>query len=448
MKKTRLYFVLAVILMFSLACGIPKIKKTSTPTPEPTTAVPSEEPTLAVPTQAASAKITADSSFEEILQILYDEEYISSTDGAIHELDDFEETTQLLDNYDWYYTDYSLDNFVLATHLKYEVADNNADLFNTGCGFIFRFQDSDNHYAITYDLDGSTQMWSYKNNEYTDEGTGSFPAPKVPKGEADLILIAEQDQITFFVDGEQAFQTKSNKFSGGKLAYVLMTGTDKSFGNRCSYSDTRILELPSSATGLSNTPIVDLGNNNSMTPDFKNALDMLKTDGAITTTNGDYFTLDDFDEKWAQIGWYQWYETGHSPGNFVIKADMTYASAIKTPDWASAGCGFVFRLQDSKNNYATFFAQDGNVYMWAYQNGKYVEKGRGYYGKHSVEGSANIIFAAEDNNFTFYVDGVKVFNKKDSAFSDGELFYSLQSGTNKDWGQHCTFTNVELLELP
>lgn len=178
-------------------------------------------------------------------------------------------------------------------------------------------------------------------------------------------------------------------------------------------------------------------------------IERLYNDKVISTTEGEYYTLPDFYEEWAQLGWYQWYETGHSPANFVLKADMEYETASTITDWPAAGCGFVFRLQDSDNNYAIFYTLDGYVYMWAYEDGKYVEKGRGYYGKPTIPaGSAEIMLVTEGDMTYFYVNGTQVFKKKDSAFLNGGLYYSVQSGTNKDFGQRCSFTNVELWQLP
>lgn len=178
-------------------------------------------------------------------------------------------------------------------------------------------------------------------------------------------------------------------------------------------------------------------------------IERLYNDKVISTTEGEYYTLPDFYEEWAQLGWYQWYETGHSPANFVLKADMEYETASTITDWPAAGCGFVFRLQDSDNNYAIFYTLDGYVYMWAYEDGKYVEKGRGYYGKPTIPaGSAEIMLVTEGDMTYYYVNGTQVFKKKDSAFLNGGLYYSVQSGTNKDFGQMCSFTNVELWQLP
>lgn len=182
---------------------------------------------------------------------------------------------------------------------------------------------------------------------------------------------------------------------------------------------------------------------------FLDELEILVNDGSISEIDGTLYQLDDFDEKWAQIGWYQWYDTGHSPANFVFKTNMQYDTASRTSNWAEAGCGIVFRLQDEDNNYAMFYALDGYIYMWAYDGGKFVEKGRGYYGKPTITaGSATLIFAAENDKFTAYVDGKKVFERKDSLFESGDFFYSLMSGTNKDYGQHCILSDSLLLELP
>jgi hypothetical protein len=44
----------------------------------------------------------------------------------------------------------------------------------------------------------------------------------------------------------------------------------------------------------------------------------LASEGLLENTAGTYSKLDDFNETWAQIGWYQWWNTGLAPTDFVI----------------------------------------------------------------------------------------------------------------------------------
>jgi hypothetical protein len=175
----------------------------------------------------------------------------------------------------------------------------------------------------------------------------------------------------------------------------------------------------------------------------------LYDEGFIKTTEGSFYKMDDFDESWAQIGWYRWWPTKYSPKNFVIMADATWESASKTANFDESGCGFVFHAEDVDNHLRAFLAMDGYVYMNRFKGGVGAFLGSGYYGRFEIPSdSAQIMLVAENGTYTFFVNDIKVFSRKDTALYKGELALTLASGTNKDWGTRCIMKNIELWEMP
>ncbi|RPI25210.1 MAG: hypothetical protein EHM70_20370 [Chloroflexota bacterium] len=171
-------------------------------------------------------------------------------------------------------------------------------------------------------------------------------------------------------------------------------------------------------------------------------------DGYVSTLEGDYYTLEDFHETWAQLRWYQYWWTGYDPDNFVLQAHFAWLSASDKADWWASGCGFVFHEQDVDNHYLVYLALDGNAYFSRFRNGNYARIGSGYYGSLDyMDGSADIALIVENGWVTFLVNGKKVFRLQDTTIPGGNLAYTLNSGTNKDYGTSCTMTEVELLEL-
>jgi len=171
----------------------------------------------------------------------------------------------------------------------------------------------------------------------------------------------------------------------------------------------------------------------------------LANDGDLSTAQGEFFNLIDFDFSWAQLRWYQGFPTAFSPTDFVVSAHAEWDVASKTPDPWTTGCGFMFRAKDESNHYLAFLALDGNVYFSRYYKGVYALIGKDYYDKVGMpDGAADIVLAVEDNWTTFLVNGVKVLRRQDDALSSGSLNYTVISGTNKDYGTHCRMTNVEL----
>ncbi len=179
--------------------------------------------------------------------------------------------------------------------------------------------------------------------------------------------------------------------------------------------------------------------------DMYQMIQKLKADGVLESTAGEYHTLEDFKESWAQLNWYQWWNTGYQPSDFVIRTHTAWESASKVANWFAAGCGFVFRAADVDNHYMIFLALDGNVYMRGYVDAQYRTFGKGYAGKiNHLKGEADIVLAVQGDRFVYYVNGEKVFDKTNTELTEGDLGLTLNSGTNKDYGTRCEMTNTEL----
>jgi hypothetical protein len=169
--------------------------------------------------------------------------------------------------------------------------------------------------------------------------------------------------------------------------------------------------------------------------------------GYISSAKGSYDKLEDYEDSWAQIGWYQWLPTGYSPTNFILTTDVAWKSASRTPD--PSGCGFVFRLQDNDDHYLSFISVDGYVYAWSSVGNVTKSMGRGYYGSAKQAGSARLTLIMEDDEYRILVDDklIKTITGFAGKLSTGDIGFTLVSGTNKDYGTNCEFTNIELWSI-
>ncbi len=174
----------------------------------------------------------------------------------------------------------------------------------------------------------------------------------------------------------------------------------------------------------------------------------LNTEGYLTGTDGIYYDLEDFDESWAQIDWYQWWGTGYSPTDFVIRADASWESASDKANWWTSGCGFVFREDGVSDHYLAYLGLDGNVYFTRNVGNIPAFLGSSYYGKvDTPNGQAQIMLVVEGTTMTFFVNGERVHTRQDQGLEKGNLAFTLLSGINLDFGTRCTMTNIELWEL-
>jgi hypothetical protein len=165
----------------------------------------------------------------------------------------------------------------------------------------------------------------------------------------------------------------------------------------------------------------------------------------ISTTGGEYHKLDNFDQSWAQLFWYQWWETGYNPTDFVVEADVSWNSASKTANWGDSGCGFVFHENGQPDHFATFLLMNGYVESYRNYKGQMTRLPNGYAEKFNTPSDkAHMILVVENRNITVLVNGKKVVRFQDLKLNGGNLAFTLASGTNKDYGTHCTMRNVDL----
>ena len=174
-------------------------------------------------------------------------------------------------------------------------------------------------------------------------------------------------------------------------------------------------------------------------------IERLQKEGVINTTEGEYARVEDFDESWAQLGWYRWWETDYSMEDFVVAAYVMWNTASDKSNWPETGCGFVFAESDNDNHNLAYLALDGYVRLSHQRKGNWKTLASRKYGKVSIpEGEAQIMLVVFDKHITFYVNQTQVASAYDGLLAPGDLNYTLLSGTNKDYGTRCQMTNVDL----
>lgn len=175
----------------------------------------------------------------------------------------------------------------------------------------------------------------------------------------------------------------------------------------------------------------------------------LHKEGLIHSISGQYVKLDDFDEKWAQRGWFQWWSTGYRPKNFVLRGNASWESdkADTRPETAYSGCGIVFRATSQKHFYVVYIGLDGEAHLYVFNGKRQAEMTRGRYGQSEFSGNATYMLVVENDWFTFYVNDKQVIRSSAQTHDEGEIALTLLSGTNSGFGTHCKMTNMELWTL-
>jgi len=179
--------------------------------------------------------------------------------------------------------------------------------------------------------------------------------------------------------------------------------------------------------------------------DFEGTLQELFDEGIVSSTEGDFYPLEDFSESWAQLGYYQWWQTGYSAENFVLSTDVAWESASDKANWPEAGCGFVFSEDGENDHHLVYLSLDGYGRLIQVNKGEWKNLASQFYGKLSIpDGDAKLMLVVNDKRISLYVNGERVATAYDGSLNAGNIAQTLLSGTNKDFGTRCTMSNTDL----
>jgi hypothetical protein len=170
--------------------------------------------------------------------------------------------------------------------------------------------------------------------------------------------------------------------------------------------------------------------------------------GQISTIEGEYTELADYQAERAIKLSYTWTETGVTAKNFIVRADFEWSNAIHTAN--TSGCGFVYRSQSNGDHYLIILdafsgvklassTDRGTYSMGSPQNGdqKVSDFGSGPY-------QANFTLIVNEFQSFVYLNDIYVGEYKllDYRITDsGPLGAAVLSAASEGYGTRCNMTN-------
>lgn len=171
--------------------------------------------------------------------------------------------------------------------------------------------------------------------------------------------------------------------------------------------------------------------------------------GYLASADGRFMEYDDFNEAWAQLGWYSWWTLEQNAKDFYMRAHFKWSSAYRSADLS--GCGFAFAIQADNEHYAVFLDRS-KVY--------FVETAEYYRPFSPTRGTGRVNFGNPfdepvEADFTLIVKGTTAYVLVDEELVGeytlaqsknlrGGLGLTLLSGTNKDFGTRCEMTDIHV----
>lgn len=168
---------------------------------------------------------------------------LASAQGQYRALEPFEASWAQIDYYDLLPTGLAPSDFVLRANIRWESASQQANFWNSGCGFAFRMNARGDHYLIYLGMDGNVHLVRKQEDVIARLGSGAYAEGNLVSGGSGLALAVEGPWITALVAGEQVYRQADDRLHAGLLAYALVSGTNKGFGTRCEVENTEVWEL-------------------------------------------------------------------------------------------------------------------------------------------------------------------------------------------------------------
>lgn len=181
--------------------------------------------------------------------------------------------------------------------------------------------------------------------------------------------------------------------------------------------------------------------------EMREVLQKMLDKSQIRSIEGEFYSIDDFEQVWYDPKVYQTWRIGHSTGNFVIRATAEWRASDPTKGFDRSGCGFVYGETDEDHLHASILSPDGVVHTFRVRGSENIEmKGGHYYGNlGGSSGEAEIMLVVENKQMAFFVNGVEAVRFKDPYIENGNIGLTVM--TTSLSGFQCKMTNIGYLEL-
>lgn len=140
------------------------------------------------------------------------------------------------------YMDFQPEEFLIVSKVKWEHSSAKITSSAASCGFMFRYNGDDKSYFAVISADGNTRLINIDDIYWRGVAHKKIRSQQFnpQTDEVDLLLAILPERFVMAVDGEIILDTTLDWDSTGYFGYSLISGTNRDYGTRCSYSDTII----------------------------------------------------------------------------------------------------------------------------------------------------------------------------------------------------------------
>lgn len=195
------------------------------------------------------------------------------------------------------------------------------------------------------------------------------------------------------------------------------------------------------------TPITPTPNMTELAYPMYSVVEQLYAGNVISTVNGTYYRIDDYESNWAQTDSYQKTYTGYDFPDFIIRADATWQVAASSLG-SDSGCGIIFHEDENEDHYLVVFTLGDRAILFRRMSGSLTNLGTSFrYDVDNELAQAQVMVVVEDNDIYIFVNGEELYGKKQIYLETGKIAFTVITGSTLDYGTRCEMSNIELWEI-
>jgi hypothetical protein len=220
------------------------------PTAEPPTAsAPTDVPATVAPTDAAPAVDTqataqAKPMYDQLTTLVGNYE-LASANGVYYGQEPFDKIWYDHSEFGIFKLDmvnHIMHNYAIRASVAWRVQDQLQKPEQTGCGFVYGYQDKENLHVSYFAPDSIIHTLRYRGVEKIEMKGGHYPGG-IGKmgGEVKLMITVEKQILRFFVNEMEVNTFKDPYLTDGSVGLATFTGSLS--GTRCTFKDIGVWEL-------------------------------------------------------------------------------------------------------------------------------------------------------------------------------------------------------------
>ena len=177
---------------------------------------------------------------------------------------------------------------------------------------------------------------------------------------------------------------------------------------------------------------------------FSDFIQQLKTEGTIPNTDGKMISFGSYEMNLAKSGYWEGIPLLESD-HFVISAKFKMNTSTKSVDIMNAGCGFFFNTISGGSQYLMASARmDGNIYLQGYRNYTRLSYGNYYFASPSFDKEGKMTLIFDGSRATLYLNNQRMLSRGDIPAIGNTVGLSILSGTYFDFGNGCSFDEINV----